>query len=76
MHLHGFPRDLEWYREDGGIFGVGVVAFEVVWGQTIVYVFAKLFGGEVSSAPFVYVVDVCVHLFPWCLEGYRGCGRG
>ena len=29
----------------------------MVRGQSVVYVFAELFGGEVSSVPFVYVVD-------------------
>ena len=37
-----------------------MVTFEVVWGQSVVYVFAKLCGGEVCSALFVYVVDCVV----------------
>ena len=32
----------------------------MVGGQSVVYVFAELFGGEVSSVPFVYVVDCLV----------------
>jgi len=32
----------------------------VVGGQTVVDVFAELFGSEVCSVPFVYVVDCLV----------------
>jgi len=39
---------------------VGVVSFEVVRGHSVVYVFAKLFGSEMSSVPFVYAVDCLV----------------
>jgi len=51
---------LERYREDGGIFVVGVVAFEVVGGQTVVYVLEELFGSEMSGVLLVYVEDCLV----------------
>ena len=32
----------------------------MVGGQSVVYLFAELFGGDVSSVPFVDVVDCLV----------------
>ena len=32
----------------------------MVGGQSVVYVFAKLFGSEVCSVPLVYMVDCLV----------------
>ena len=42
------------------VFVIGVVSFEVVGGQSVVYVFAELFGSEMRSVPFVNVVDCLV----------------
>ena len=51
---------MEWYPEDGGVFVVGAVSFELVSGQSIMYMLAELFGGEVRGVPFGYVVDCLV----------------
>jgi hypothetical protein len=48
---------LEWYQKNGGIFVIGMVSFEVVGGQSVVYVFAELFGSEMSGVPYVNVED-------------------
>jgi hypothetical protein len=51
-----------------------VVSFEVVGGQSVVYVIAELFGGEMSSVSFVNVVDCLVEeVFRWCVVGWVYC---
>ena len=46
----------------------------MVGGQSVVYVIAELFGGEMSSVSFVNVVDCLVEeVFRWCVVGWVYC---